>query len=94
MAKKPPKKRPPARGPYKPKKTKAAVFTYYAETINGEGAPLVDRFNELGALGWELLFFSGSLAWFIGDQDTKVPPPLVAHNDDDDYAANEPQPQT
>jgi hypothetical protein len=78
MKAKPQKKPPQAQGP-KPKK---AVFTYYAEEIHAaETQAMMDRLNEIGSYGWELLFFSGNAAWFIGDDKTKMPPIVEPHEE-------------
>jgi hypothetical protein len=80
---KPQKKPPQAQGP------KKAVFTYYAEEIHAaETQAMIDRLNEIGSYGWELLFFSGNAAWFIGDSKAKVPP-MVEHHEQ-----HEEQPQS
>jgi len=74
MAKKAKKKPPQAQG----RKPKKKVFTYYAEDIViTETKAMVERLNIIGQHGWELLFFSGATAWFIGDE-TSAPPPHVS----------------
>ncbi|HEY2245258.1 MAG TPA: hypothetical protein VGH47_13755 [Xanthobacteraceae bacterium] len=71
-------------------KPKKAVYSYYAENMSeiAEGdAALVTRFNQIGAHGWRLMFLSGNIAWFVGD-DTATTPPVIEHDEQ-----QQPQPQ-
>jgi hypothetical protein len=68
------KKKPP-QGP----KTKRAVYSYYAENLPDGNEAKVDRLNVVGQSGWKLLFFTGTTAWFVGDDNAVSPPQPEPH---------------
>ena len=50
------------------------VFRYYCEDIpTGDKVVLSDRLNEIGSLGWQLVFVGPSMLWFIGDESSVIP---------------------